>query len=483
MSTSYDVAWVGARQNLFSGVNAMMFSSLEQLPTVAANQTPPAGSSVPVGGETVEARLARGPIPLPEALRIAERVLRALNAPHALGIAHGNISVRTVFLESAGVVRILDAVGRAEANDPAIDITSVGGLLFAMLCGATSNASMPPPALWGPDLSPEARALVDRALASNETRWPDVPAMLAGIDEARLAMILPSKAPVSPPSPVPPDSPCVPLRLRSVTDTLRLPAMLEAPTLPELEPSIGGAPGAPLAGEPTASGAGAGAPIATAPRAPIAPAPMPRASLYTAEPLVSYAPEAPDPGPLGGLLLLLRRQRSAALIALAMLAAGALIALGIMLGGRSEPRATPAAGTAPPAASAAAEERTAKAGVTASATTPRTRAHMPLRAASFPASEVVRETDDAPPAPSSHTPPARPLLAALSASARPLPFVTPPPSSASARPALAAPPPAPAAASATSPIPTGRRQRGAPSGRPSGGAPASRAGDVLDRRD
>src|SRR5262249_37585591 len=82
-----------------------------------------------------------------------------------------------------------------DADDPAVDIASVGALLFAMLSGASVDANSPPPALWARDLSPEARALVDRALATDATRWPDVQSMLAALAETRLAMVQPSRPP------------------------------------------------------------------------------------------------------------------------------------------------------------------------------------------------------------------------------------------------------------------------------------------------
>ncbi len=61
-----------------------------------------------VKGRSLRERLAEGPIPLPEALRIAAQVTRALGAAHQAGIIHRDIKPENVLLPDSGDVKVLD---------------------------------------------------------------------------------------------------------------------------------------------------------------------------------------------------------------------------------------------------------------------------------------------------------------------------------------------------------------------------------------
>ncbi len=70
-----------------------------------------------VEGPTLEARLARGPLPLDEALRIATQIAAALEAAHEHGIIHRDLKPANIKLRDDGTVKVLD-FGLAKAFDP-----------------------------------------------------------------------------------------------------------------------------------------------------------------------------------------------------------------------------------------------------------------------------------------------------------------------------------------------------------------------------
>jgi serine/threonine protein kinase len=61
-----------------------------------------------VGGETLAERVARGPVPLAEALSIARQIADALDAAHESGVVHRDLKPANIKLTSAGLVKVLD---------------------------------------------------------------------------------------------------------------------------------------------------------------------------------------------------------------------------------------------------------------------------------------------------------------------------------------------------------------------------------------
>ena len=70
-----------------------------------------------VDGEDLVARIARGPIPLDEALPIAKQIAEALEAAHEHGIVHRDLKPANVKISADGTVKVLD-FGLAKAVDP-----------------------------------------------------------------------------------------------------------------------------------------------------------------------------------------------------------------------------------------------------------------------------------------------------------------------------------------------------------------------------
>ena len=71
-----------------------------------------------VEGPTLADRIAKGPIPLAEALPIAKQIAEALEAAHEQGIIHRDLKPANIKVRPDGTVKVLD-FGLAKAMDPA----------------------------------------------------------------------------------------------------------------------------------------------------------------------------------------------------------------------------------------------------------------------------------------------------------------------------------------------------------------------------
>lgn len=108
-------------------------------------------------GQTLSQRLALGPVPVGEAVRVATEVARGLAHAHAHGVVHRDLSPRNVYLCHDGQVKLLDlglahVFGRRRVaggtpnyvapeqwrdapEDERTDVFSLGVMLFRMLAG------------------------------------------------------------------------------------------------------------------------------------------------------------------------------------------------------------------------------------------------------------------------------------------------------------------------------------------------------------
>ena len=71
-----------------------------------------------VEGDTLADRIARGPVPVHEAIEIAMRIADALEAAHEQGIVHRDLKPANIKVRDDGTVKVLD-FGLAKAMDPA----------------------------------------------------------------------------------------------------------------------------------------------------------------------------------------------------------------------------------------------------------------------------------------------------------------------------------------------------------------------------
>jgi serine/threonine protein kinase len=79
-------------------------------------ESAPAGSTATVRalvmefvpGESLDARLARGTVPLDDALKIAQQLVEALDTAHSAGIVHRDLKPANIRVTPDGVVKVLD---------------------------------------------------------------------------------------------------------------------------------------------------------------------------------------------------------------------------------------------------------------------------------------------------------------------------------------------------------------------------------------
>jgi serine/threonine-protein kinase len=193
-------------------------------------------------GESLEDRRERvGPLPAPEVLSLADRLLDVLAAAHDKGIVHRDIKPENVFLTRDGQVKVLDfgiarmlelsaarltlttagaigtpafmppeqARGRWDDVGPRSDLWAVGATMFTLVSGrlvhqaetlnelmlAAMTKHAPPVASVVPNVPAPTAALIDRALAYEiAARWPDARAMQAAARAAYAATSRPSAA-------------------------------------------------------------------------------------------------------------------------------------------------------------------------------------------------------------------------------------------------------------------------------------------------
>ena len=174
-------------------------------------------------GETLDKRIARGPLALDEALRIGRDAARGLAKAHERGIVHRDVKPANIILTTDGVVKILDfgiaklaAAGITqtvgiigtlaymspeqafgESVDARTDVWSLGAVLYEMLTGTRPfrgpgqqavlysilTAELEPVSATRSDASFEIDELLRRALAKKpQDRFADASELLAALE-------------------------------------------------------------------------------------------------------------------------------------------------------------------------------------------------------------------------------------------------------------------------------------------------------------
>jgi serine/threonine-protein kinase len=94
-----------------------------------------------VEGETLADRIARGPIPIDEALPIAKQIAEAFESAHEQGIIHRDLKPANIKITSAGRVKVLD-FGLAKLHEPSAPNASTVPRALSMSPTITSPALM-----------------------------------------------------------------------------------------------------------------------------------------------------------------------------------------------------------------------------------------------------------------------------------------------------------------------------------------------------
>src|SRR6202142_2460074 len=79
-------------------------------------------------GQTLDYKLAGGPLPTDRLLEIAIQLADALDAAHGKGIIHRDVKPANIFLTPRGQVKVLD-FGLAKLTRPEIQMTTIGATL------------------------------------------------------------------------------------------------------------------------------------------------------------------------------------------------------------------------------------------------------------------------------------------------------------------------------------------------------------------
>ncbi len=174
-----------------------------------------------VEGETLSARIARGPLPVPEAVGVASQIALALVTAHAHGVVHRDLKPANVIVGADGEVKVLDfgiarllSIGTtltmgdghtasgpgfmgtpgyaapeqmvSSAVDERADLYALGVMLFEMISGrrpfpgndavalATSKLGRDAPPLSATGVPPAVSRIVAALLARDPDRSPGV---------------------------------------------------------------------------------------------------------------------------------------------------------------------------------------------------------------------------------------------------------------------------------------------------------------------
>jgi hypothetical protein len=179
-----------------------------------------------IDGRTLAETLQDGPLPVRQAVELAQQVSQALEAAHRAGVTHRDLKPGNIMLDAGGRPWVMDfGLARREALDPALieegeifgtpvymspeqaegqgdrvgapsDIFSLGVVLFEMLCGRTPfrgkvakvleqirSEAPPPPSQFRPEIDARLDAICHKAMAKQpQDRYATAGEMAAALE-------------------------------------------------------------------------------------------------------------------------------------------------------------------------------------------------------------------------------------------------------------------------------------------------------------
>jgi serine/threonine-protein kinase len=103
-----------------------------------------------VEGESLAQRIARGPLPIEDAVSIARQIAAGVTSAHEKGIIHRDLKPSNISVRPDGTVKVLD-FGLAKALNPAADATVADASTLAVAAQTAEGAIVGTPAYMSPE--------------------------------------------------------------------------------------------------------------------------------------------------------------------------------------------------------------------------------------------------------------------------------------------------------------------------------------------